>query len=430
MSAKRRALPSSKTRVSPRRPAARAAKGGAGRPPKTGRRLATGPRTPKPWTLGWLTNVFFTQGRDAAESALRAIVPAPGLHAVVKVGRATWRTDVEERDGISYENFNPPAFWETPYSILKVRFLPRAKDDFMFHHGEEFLVPLSGGVSYHFFWSGGQAPAARVLMDAPVQVGSILSIDPQTPHHTWAAGEGPADAWMIMRDASNRAVSISVDPDMKSRGDLARVSRRVSADQLTDPSHYALVAWGLIERIRSHRERARLTITELAVRCELDAGHLSRVEAGKANLSLEALVRIARFLQINVSDLVPARLDRPWRVNALSGTPGALTPLFGARAGRPHLMHTHVLELAAGDASEVAAGADPFQYSSWIALSGRTLFEFTEETTHTGELVERGNVIHFRRAMPIRIRALDSSRLLRLTYSSVCTCGPQTPDST
>ena len=180
------------------------------------------PRTPKPWTLGWLTNVYFAHGAEAAESALRAIVPAPGLHAVVKVGRLTWRTDVEEQDGISYENFNPPAFWETPYSILKVRFQPRAKDDFMFHHGEEFLAPLDGEVTYHFFWSGGGAPAARVLLDAPVQVGSIVRIDPQTPHHTWAAGDRPAEAWMIMRDASNRAVSISVDPDANPRSRSVR----------------------------------------------------------------------------------------------------------------------------------------------------------------------------------------------------------------
>ena len=412
----------------PRRPAPGGARGRA--VPKKSRRTSSETRTPKPWTLGWLTNVYFTQGRDAAESALRAIVPAPGLHAVVKVGRATWRTDVEERDGISYENFNPPAFWETPYSILKVRFLPRVKDDFMFHHGEEFLAPLDGAVTYHFFWSGGQGPAARVLMDAPVQAGSIVAIDPQTPHHTWAAGDRPAEAWMIMRDASNRAVSISVDPDVKARGDRSGVSRRASVDQLTDPAHYALIAWGLLERIRSHRERARLTITELAARCDLDAGHLSRVEAGKANLSLEALVRIARFLQINVSDLVPAALERPWRVEALGGQPGALTPLFGGRAGRPHLMHAHVLELGAGDERDIAAGSDPFEYSSWITLSGKTLFEFTEATTHTGELVERGNVIHFRSALPIRIRALDASRLLRLTYSSVCTCGPQRTAST
>ena len=131
--------------------------------PRTARtRLSIEPRTPKPWTLGWLTNVYFEHGADAAESALRAIVPAPGLHAVVKAGRLTWRTDVEEQDGIGYENFNPPAFWETPYSILKVRFQPRAKDDFMFHRGEEFLAPLDGEVIYHFFWSGGGAPAARV----------------------------------------------------------------------------------------------------------------------------------------------------------------------------------------------------------------------------------------------------------------------------
>ena len=303
--------------------------------------------------------MYFTHGRDVAEKALRAIVPAPGLHAVVKVGRATWRTDAEERDGISYENFNPPAFWETPYSILKVRFLPRVKHDFMFHHGEEFLAPIDGAVTYHFFWSGGQAPAARLLLDAPVQAGSIIAIDPQTPHHTWAAGELPAEAWMIMRDASNRAVSISTDPDVTARANRYGVSRRASAEQLEDPSHYALIAWGLLERIRSHRERARLTIAELAVRCDLDAGHLSRVEAGKANLSLEALVRIARFLQINVADLVPAPLDRPWRIETLAGDTGALTPVFRGSAGRPHLMHTHVLELNAGARARHRRGLRP-----------------------------------------------------------------------
>ena len=381
------------------------------------------PRTPKPWTLGWLASVYFNQGREAARNALRAVVPAPGLHAVVKSGRSTWRTDVEERDGISYDNFNPPAFWETPYSVLKATFLPRAKDDFMFHHGEEFLAPLDGAITYHFFWSGGDAPAARLVLDEPVAVGSIICIDPQTPHHAWAAGGRPAEAWMILRDASNRAVSISVDPDVASRGDPTGVSRRASVDQLEDPSHYALIAWGLLEKIRTHRERARLTIAELALRCDLDAGHLSRVEAGKANPSLEALVRLARFLQINITDLVPAREELPWRVARLVGQSGQLVPVFPGRTARPHSMHSHVLQLAAGDICDLAAGADPFEHSSWIVLSGQTIFEFTEVATQTGELVERGNVIHFQSALPLRIRALDASRILRVTYAAVCTCG-------
>jgi transcriptional regulator with XRE-family HTH domain len=386
-------------------------------------RRPSGRRVPKPWTLGWLTNVYLSQGREAAESALRAIVPAPDLHTVVKSGQPTLRTDVEDRDGISYEHFNPQAFWEVPYSILKVRFQPRVKDDFMFHRGEEFLVPLDGDVMYHFFWSGGRAPAVRVVLDAPVQVGSIICIDAQTPHHTWAARGRPADAWMILRDVSDRAVSISVDPDFNPKRSRSDVSRRVSAKQLEDPARYALVAWGLVERLRSHRERARLTIAELAARCDVDAGHLSRVEAGKANLSLETLLRIARFLQVNVADLVPARADRPWRIGTFAGARGALTPLFPERAGQRHLMHTHVLELDETSGIDVAAGRDLSEYSSWIALAGRTLFEFSERGASTGELVERGNVVHFRSALALRIRALEPSQLLRITYSAVCSCG-------
>jgi transcriptional regulator with XRE-family HTH domain len=404
----------------------RAVRRPASRPRKPAAPTRSEPRGPKPWTLGWLAHIYFTHGRDAARNALRAVVPAAGLHAVVKSGRSTWRTDVEDRDGISYENFNPPAFWETPYSVLKAKFLPRVKDDFMFHHGEEFLAPLDGAVTYHFFWSAGDGPAARMVLDQPVCVGSIICIDPQTPHHAWAADDRPADAWMIMRDASNRAVSISVDPDVKAPAARGGVSRRASVDQLSDPSHYALIAWGLLEKIRSHRERARLTIADLAVRCDLDAGHLSRVEAGKANLSLEAMVRIARFLQIDITDLVPAQQEPPWRVEQLDGRPGDLVSVFPGRTARPHSMHSHVLELRGGETRELAASADPFEHSTWIVLAGKTLFEFTEATTHTGELVERGNVIHFRGALPIRIRALEDSRMLRLTYSSVCTCGDHT----
>jgi hypothetical protein len=107
-----------------------------------------------------------------------------------------------------------------------------------------------------------------------------------------------------------------------------------------------------------------------------------------------------------------------------------LTPVFHGPDRHPHLMHAHLLELGAGDALHVDAGSDPFEYSTWITLSGKTLFEFADGTAHTGELVERGNVIHFRSVLPIRIRALDASRLLRVTYSSVCTCGPQTRIST
>jgi hypothetical protein len=141
-------------------------------------------------------------------------------------------------------------------------------------------------------------------------------------------------------------------------------------------------------------------------------------------------VRIARFLQINVADLVPARLDRPWRIEPIAGGTGAMTPVFPGSARRPHLMHIHVLEISAGETLDIDAGADPFEYSSWMTLAGKTLFEFAEAGARTGELVERGNVIHFRSVLPIRIRALDASQLLRVTYSSVCTCGPQIPPST
>ncbi len=44
--------------------------------------------------------------------------------------------------------------------------------------------------------------------------------------------------------------------------------------------------------LRLARRKSGLTLREVARRAQVDAGHLSRVEAGRSNLSLSALLRV------------------------------------------------------------------------------------------------------------------------------------------
>lgn len=61
--------------------------------------------------------------------------------------------------------------------------------------------------------------------------------------------------------------------------------------------------------IRAARKRAGLTQVDLATLVEVDHSHLSRVERGAAELSLGALVRIARALDLSPLQLGQALLS-------------------------------------------------------------------------------------------------------------------------
>lgn len=55
--------------------------------------------------------------------------------------------------------------------------------------------------------------------------------------------------------------------------------------------------------IRYYRQRAKLSQEKLAEKSELSTVFINRVEAGKENISVDALQRIARALQISLKDL-------------------------------------------------------------------------------------------------------------------------------
>jgi transcriptional regulator with XRE-family HTH domain len=57
------------------------------------------------------------------------------------------------------------------------------------------------------------------------------------------------------------------------------------------------------ERVRNLRKLSNISIEELAFRCDLNRNYLSDVERGKRNLSLLAINKIAKGLDVPIDAL-------------------------------------------------------------------------------------------------------------------------------
>jgi transcriptional regulator with XRE-family HTH domain len=57
------------------------------------------------------------------------------------------------------------------------------------------------------------------------------------------------------------------------------------------------------KRIKALRTEKKLSQQQLAVSCNLEKSHLSRIEAGGQNLTLRMLLRIAKALDVEVREL-------------------------------------------------------------------------------------------------------------------------------
>ncbi len=60
-------------------------------------------------------------------------------------------------------------------------------------------------------------------------------------------------------------------------------------------------------RIKQFREQRKLTVQELAYRCNIERSNLSRFEAGRSNCTIKTLVIICEALDIKLADLFGAR---------------------------------------------------------------------------------------------------------------------------
>jgi transcriptional regulator with XRE-family HTH domain len=361
--------------------------------------------------------------------ALEAITPGDLLQSyrVVRKGEHALRTTTEQRDRIRYQSFTPP-LWAWPYSVLRVRFDPAEKERFMHHGGEEILLPIEGSVAYHFFCSAGQGAPKRRLLPNPVKPGNVIRIDPQIPHHAWAAGEEPATAWMFIRDLTDSTAGTHLGLPRGVNLELRPPRRQLTAEDLAHSERYALVAWGISEKIRIGRLRAGLSIRQLAAACEVDAAQLSRIESGSSasNISLDVLLRIARCLGLEIQQLLCTQFideHNPFKIEAIDGAsqPGATQSVLCVP--QRHFLHVNHWDVPAGDTIQLEKERDESRiYKSWIVLEGEAIFELADPVAGANkELIDHDSVIHCRNDTALTtIRALQDLKLLQVAYSTHC----------
>ena len=57
-------------------------------------------------------------------------------------------------------------------------------------------------------------------------------------------------------------------------------------------------------RIRELRREIRLTVQELAYRCDMERSNLSRIEAGRTNLTVKTMCIICNALNVSLRDVI------------------------------------------------------------------------------------------------------------------------------
>jgi transcriptional regulator with XRE-family HTH domain len=402
-------------------------------------------KSAQPSGLALIESLYFGTGAQAAQDQLQRLLgPDQSLRpfSLADTGLPSVGKDIVPSDEISYESFSPPAAWNAAYSLQKVRLGAAEKQDYVFHPGEELLIPVEGEVAYHFFWSPGGKMPERVLLTPRVREGSILRINPQIPHHAWAAKDEAA-AWLVLRHATNSPVALVIDQDssslamrLASSSLAARITdqessstfrtpfrRRVTAADLRKPGAYAMIAWGISELIRDTRQKTGLTTTDLANQIGIDPSSLSRLEEAKANVSIEMLSRVCRALRIGMTE----RMDSgSWIYHREPiNTRNTITaePMLSAPPG-PHTLHAYLSRIAEGDQRglQTSVGDDPNQISSWILLKGRVLLDLPQEMGGKSLIVDAGNVIHFREHGTVQLRAMQDATIVHIVHSRVCAC--------
>ena len=64
-------------------------------------------------------------------------------------------------------------------------------------------------------------------------------------------------------------------------------------------------------RIKELRKERKLTVQELAYRCDMERSNLSRIEAGRTNLTVKTICSICNALSVNMRDVIRYRCFSP-----------------------------------------------------------------------------------------------------------------------
>ena len=77
------------------------------------------------------------------------------------------------------------------------------------HVNTDGHTSASRGVYYHFYWSKGGESPHRQKSDL-IAPGTLARVNSRLPHHTWAADQSGAEAWMLFRPLSESAAAANM----------------------------------------------------------------------------------------------------------------------------------------------------------------------------------------------------------------------------
>jgi transcriptional regulator with XRE-family HTH domain len=400
------------------------------------------PRAYQASGLALIEQIYFQLGHRAAQGHLQRLLGVEKLpFAVSDSGPKSTCIHHSASDEISLQDFSPPPEWNVAYSIQLATFSNKEKDEFLFHSGEQLLIPIEGELQYHFFWTPGGHTPDRLLMSQCASRGSILRINPQIPHHAWAL-RGQARAWNILRHATDSPAALVMEDrdtasvstpgsERDSESGLGRqrapktssINRRASADDLRKGGAYAMIVWGISNAIREARQRTGMTTTELASRVGMDPSTLSRIEEAKTNVSIEMLGKVCHALHIGIAD----RMESGSWMYERDVIPTHPTiehkPLLNAPIGT-HTLHPYSVNLVAKQrlSIEATSGTDPDAVASWIVLEGAVLMELPARFGSKPLIARGGSVFHFRQSGMVEMQTLEKSTLVHIVHSRMCGC--------
>lgn len=376
-------------------------------------------------TLSDLASDAVREGAAPAIARLRAITPPETFESFHVIrsggGKAAKRTSLGVDPHIDYQEYSAPDLWRPPYAIVRVGFSAKEPGNrYMAHSGEEVLLPISGAVQYQAWWSPG-GKLQRVTLEKPIVPGAVVRWSPQVPHHTWAANGSDAEAWMVLRDPHSAASSVTILPpwaaDLEAR-------RLLTSEQLDTPIEFALRAWDVGPALARCREDAGLSLRDIGYFCGVDPTQLSRIESGSAaaNISLEAFIRVARFLRVGLVNLIE---NADWfcltdKIGSVAKD-GYVVPLR-LRPPGDHRVHVRVLDFEPNQGEVDLRPIDDAPVMTWVIVAGSGLVSFRERNQVRLEAVSEGGVVHFRRNAPTRVEARSKLRVFEVTYSTLCRC--------
>ncbi len=67
---------------------------------------------------------------------------------------------------------------------------------------------------------------------------------------------------------------------------------------------YQVEIKNIANRIKDIRRSKGLTVQEVAYRCDIERSNLSRIEAGRTNITIKTICLICNALNVRISDIV------------------------------------------------------------------------------------------------------------------------------